>query len=1508
MDGTAINSCSGFFMDSGANDAYGINEDFTTVICSDGTGQRNNVRLNFNGLDLGMGDSIFIYDGNSVAAPLFDRAFLVQPNQAFSVQATVTNPSGCITIVFRSDAIDENNQGWAASIECTQNCQTILAELGSSTPTVSPVDTGYIDICPGETIMLTGNGIFPQNGIRYNQSDANSTFLWDFGDGYTGTGQTVSHQFNEPGGYTIELSIVDQDTCRNSNFISQRVRVAPPPNFAVLNAFDTTLCQNDTISITSTVEGLAADANIGATNNEERFRQPLGRPDTIFLPDGQGAFYNSSLLFNQFNIGGTITDPEQICGITINLEHSYAGDLGIEIICPNGQSTSLMSYIPNGGLGSINLGSPFACAASDPSDDMDMGIPFSYMFVNSDSDFGPIDMAATQTDTYTYCMPSYTDDFLPEGSYEPTGTFSSLVGCPLNGEWQIIIQDNINRDNGWLFGWSMCFADSLFQNTETFTPNFTDYGWENHPTVIEAVPDSITASSMSAGPVNYTFWTEDDFGCRADTSLRLEVLPITHPECLNCDVVQNIPLDTLLCEGESLDLDVTVNDVLDECIPFTNLQQNSVQGPTILTEEIRSTLSVNSMLPLTITNVLNQLCEVCIDVPSNTTPDLRIDLIAPDGTIITLAQGLLGTEGYRNTCFTTSIAPEIRSGGGIYRGSFFPQEDWADLNGTPINGDWTLVVSGNVRSGDFFALENWSISFLQTNAYTHTWQPAGDFPNPNSAQVRVSPTTNTSYQVTTTDLYGCTDQDQLNVQVVNELPPPILMCSEDGAEITVSWSPIAGVSNYEFNLTRDGMEQGWQTTANTSITVNGLSNGDVISVGVRADLASSGIDCPVMADTIICTSTFCGLAASPVDIDSVSCFGLTDGGASIQINSGTAPFSYELDGGGFSADSVFTNLAGGTHSIVVTDAANCTINFDFEVPAPDSLNLDITQTDFACYGESDNATIAQYSGGSGSGYVLNWNDPLNQTADVATNLPPGILEVTLADSRGCETSQAFEVSTLDSIIVNILAVRPTCAGLNNGFLGINRVEGGAGTMTGDYTFVWSNNQSTDLFQTDLLGDSTYYVTITDNQGCQSVGSRFLPDGQGPQNNATVNDPSCNGFLDGAILLTDLSSPNGSNFTFSWSDSENQSTNPVVNLEAGTYFVTITDDSLCTSIDTFQLIEPQLLSLDVSKMDNECFGDRSGSIDLTTSGGTTPYSFAWSNNAITEDLDRLPAGEYQVDVMDANGCEVSTTVTIEQPITITAEVSSLPVLCFGEENGSISVTVDGGSPPFQYSLDNQIYSSNSTFIGLSASQYNVYVRDVNGCVLRTTIEVGSPGPISVNAGPDLTINFGESIQLLGLVENAQGDVNYVWSPPYTDSTLLSCFFCRDPFASPEFTGDFTILVFDENGCEAEDIVRVIVEKPRLVAVPTGFTPNKDMANDILLVHGRPGTMVDRFSIFDRWGEQIFTAENFDVNNPTVGWDGTFRDRPMNGGVYLWTLEVVYEDGSTETLRGQTTLIR
>ena len=218
--------------------------------------------------------------------------------------------------------------------------------LVQSDPPAFPADTGWIDICPGTEIQFSGAGAYPQNGILYNHSDQTAQFVWNFGDGTTAIGQDVSHTFDEPGGYLVELMIRDQFGCTNANSISQRVRVAAPPQI-VLAETPPPICVGDTIQLNALVNTIDSSYSVSAVPTEGNFKATTVLSDSIPLPDGDGASYETSINVSSFSPGQLLTDINDLLGICVNMEHSYLFDLQITIECPSGTSVTLVQQKPN---------------------------------------------------------------------------------------------------------------------------------------------------------------------------------------------------------------------------------------------------------------------------------------------------------------------------------------------------------------------------------------------------------------------------------------------------------------------------------------------------------------------------------------------------------------------------------------------------------------------------------------------------------------------------------------------------------------------------------------------------------------------------------------------------------------------------------------------------------------------------------------------------------------------------------------------------------------------------------------------------------------------------------------------------------------------------------------------------------------------------------------------------------------------------------------------------------
>jgi len=251
-----------------------------------------------------------------------------------------------------------------------------------------------------------------------------------------------------------------------------------------------------------------------------------------------------------------------------------------------------------------------------------------------------------------------------------------------------------------------------------------------------------------------------------------------------------------------------------------------------------------------------------------------------------------------------------------------------------------------------------------------------------------------------------------------------------------------------------------------------------------------------------------------------------------------------------------------------------------------------------------------------------------------------------------------------------------------------------------------------------------------------------------------------------------------------------------------------------------------------------------------------------------------------------------------------------VSCFGDSDGSLVISPIGGKAPFSYSLDGTSYNGLSNVIGLSAGTYTAYIKDGNDCVWQSENISVAPAPefeVIINSVVT-TIEQGDSLLLSLRFLNNNGNIQYSWSTDGPDTLNCAEGLCSEILVSPEGETRYEIYAIDANGCEANASINVLVAKTKKVFVPTGFSPNGDGENDFLLIHGREGLTIQSFTVFDRWGEAVYQSNELTMNNSKNTWDGTFKGQPLNTGVFIWLLEVVFPDGTVEIYKGSTTLIR
>ncbi len=467
------------------------------------------------------------------------------------------------------------------------------------------------------------------------------------------------------------------------------------------------------------------------------------------------------------------------------------------------------------------------------------------------------------------------------------------------------------------------------------------------------------------------------------------------------------------------------------------------------------------------------------------------------------------------------------------------------------------------------------------------------------------------------------------------------------------------------------------------------------------------------------------------------------------------------------------------------------------------------------------------------------------------------------------------------------------------------------------TVIWP----TDPVQTGLtangLSAGTYFVLIQDGSlDCPEVAIEIVVH-EKPMltvdSSTQINNVSCTGGDDGNISLLVLGGTLP--YEYQWSTNENGS--DISGLTIGNYTVTITDDEGCSLVENFLIQEPLPLDLnaDISEygmFNISCSGETDGSIDLSIIGGTRPYIYNWSDGDTLDIRDSLPKGNYSVTVMDDNGCTDSIRLELIGPEPLNVQSDNIPTTCYESQDGGIFITsVNGGISPYGWSWQEEgPYVSIDTIPILFDNQYRglktLYFQDALGCVQMEEIFIESPDSLFVDVLPgDTLLTLGEDLGV-SFQTNAETIVDFQW----ISNGSLECDTCFYFEYQPLDLTTFELKITDGNGCRAYGRGLVRVDVTDFIYIPNIFSPNGDGYNDILDIYGNSSAikLIHSFSIYDRWGNQVFLNETFLPNEFGIGWNGNFNEKKSMSGVYVYLLEVEYINGEREYLSGNLTLVR
>lgn len=675
------------------------------------------------------------------------------------------------------------------------------------------------------------------------------------------------------------------------------------------------------------------------------------------------------------------------------------------------------------------------------------------------------------------------------------------------------------------------------------------------------------------------------------------------------------------------------------------------------------------------------------------------------------------------------------------------------------------------------------------------------------------------------------------------------------------------------------------------------SNGDTTEIissvdpGTYQVTVTDSVGCQDTASVVLEPAS--GIVAEVESTDVNLCEGM-DGTASVIAVDGEGPFTFLWSTG----DTTMTidSLAAGTYSVTISNATECEVVEMVTVGAPPALDIEVSGTPLLCPGDSLASLSAEVTGGTEPFNYL-WSTG-EETAEI-DSLTPGMYSITVTDAAGCSASEEVEVKDVPPLDIMIGGISVVCGAGNTGSASAN-VSGGSAP----YTYEWSTGATSKL----ILGleSGVYYVTATDAIGCSiqdSVEVKIIDD---LAVEITGKNIGCAGQMDGSAIA--VASGGDAPYSYFWSNGATGDT--ISNLSAGTYVVTVADANNCTSRDTIEILRPAPIIGLLDITDLNCQVDTSGAVDLTVSGGTPPYAFAWSNGATTEDISGLEAGTYRVTITDENNCFVIRSGTVDPPAPIDLNLSSGEVSCKGGDDGSVNVSVNGGTAPYTYSWSNG--SSDPVLTGVTAGTYGLTVTDAEGCSGEGMVTVTElPALIcSINQLTEVVLGGDGSLEVV--VEGGTPPYSYRWSNGSTTSGIDSldggaysvtitdanqctttCEFEIVPLSG---LGDFVWIDADRDGIQdagelpIADITVWLRDETGLEIDST----TTDSSGIYIFVGLEPGTYSVRFGQREKYSFTILNAGSNEAadSDANAGMNGGTAAVTLAPGEFNWTLDAGY----------------
>jgi len=670
------------------------------------------------------------------------------------------------------------------------------------------------------------------------------------------------------------------------------------------------------------------------------------------------------------------------------------------------------------------------------------------------------------------------------------------------------------------------------------------------------------------------------------------------------------------------------------------------------------------------------------------------------------------------------------------------------------------------------------------------------------------------YTVSITDANSC-----VNTQTFNLTNPALLTLTNTATNVK-----CFGACNGSIVATAAGGTAPLSYTWTPLPPFSGSTTATVLNLcpGVYTVTAVDGNSCTA-TNTINITEP--SQLTSTLTSVNASCSNSCNATATITGSGGTPTYSFSWSGSGAVTPSV-GGLCAGSYSGTVIDANGCTSVQAFTISAPSPFTATLTPTSPLCNAVCNGSISTVLSGSQGT-VSFNWVP--SGTGQNPTSLCANNYTLTATDAAGCQLSSVTTLTNPPAILANITTTNPACNGNCNG-IALSTPTNVSGTVSYSWTPTGPPTQTTQSASGLCAGN--YTLTIQDGNGCQAI-QTFTLNNPAPLNINTSIAPATCSLNNGSI--TALPSGGTPAYSFTWIPSV--STGSVATgLGANIYTIIVVDNNNCTNSVTVPLSNSNgPSSSPVTSSSINCFGQCTGAASVNPTGivgGTSPYTISWvspPSSTTVNPQTNLCAGDYTAQVTDGNNCILFTGVSITQPASVTVNSSIGLPTCNGVCNGTVGVTLSGGTPSYTYNWSPPGANS-PTITNVCAGTVTLQIMDGNGCPATQTINVPAAANLAASITSATNICFGD----------CNGTATLTALPPFALPVNASWSNGQNSFnASSLCNGTYSVILTDGNGCN-NTFTTTIASPAQITAITSVLSPSCNMCNGSTTATASGGT--------------------------------------------------------------------